>query len=193
MKPLRIPAFLHDVFGERQSIGTIGAILLFGGGLTAALCWLFPELADRLPVWRSGLALLLIFDIFCGCLANFTESTSNYYAERRINRIVFIAIHVHIVLVALLLGTDLLSSIVVWAYTIVGASIVNVLTGKRSQRFIAGLLLAAGLGGVPLLPDMQPYMLPVCLLFMLKVLFGFAVDHYDGAGGGTGERHGRSI
>lgn len=181
MKQRRIPSFLHDIFGERQSIGIIAAILLFGGLLTAAIYFAYPELGDNVPMWRSVLALLLMFDIFAGCVANFTASTSNYYAARKKNRIVFIAIHVHIILVALLLHTDIWYSIGVWGYTIGGAFIVNALHSKHSQRFVAGLLLSAGLGCIPLLPDIQPYMLIACLLFMLKVLFSFAVDHYGRA------------
>lgn len=178
MKQVRIPAILHDVFGEKQPVSTIITILLFGGLLTAALYWIYPEMTSDLPVWRSVLALLLIFDIFAGCIANFTVSTSNYYAARKKNRIVFIAIHFHIVLVSLLLNTAIGYSIAVWAYTIAAAFIVNSLIGKQSQLFVAGLLLSIGFGCVPLLPDIQPYMLITCLLFMLKVLFGFAVDHY---------------
>ncbi|MEQ7052886.1 hypothetical protein ABN764_19780 [Paenibacillaceae sp. P-4] len=178
MKQIRIPSFLHDVFGEKQFLGSILAILLFGGLLTAALYGLFPELTDNLPLWRSALAFLLIFDIFSGCIANFSASTSNFYAARKTNRIVFIAIHFHIILVALLLNTDIWYSIAVWAYTITGAFIVNALIGKPSQPFVAGLFLASGLGIIPLLPNIQPYMLTICLLFMLKVLFSFAVDHY---------------
>ncbi|GIO09913.1 hypothetical protein J31TS6_59410 [Brevibacillus reuszeri] len=178
MKQIRIPSFLHDVFGEGQSIASILAILLFGGCLTTVLYLQFPELTDSLPPWRSALALLLMFDIFSGCVANFTASTNNFYAARKTNRIVFISIHFHIVLVALLLNTDIWYSIWVWAYTIAGAFIVNALLGKHSQRLIAGLLLSIGLGWVPLLPNLQPYMLITCLLFMLKVLFSFAVDHY---------------
>lgn len=188
MKQIRIPSFLHDVFGEKQSIGSILAILLFGGLLTVALYLIFPELTDSLPIWRSTLALLLIFDIFSGCVANFTAATSKFYAARKTNRIVFIAIHFHIVFVALLLHTDIWYSIGVWAYTIAGAFIVNALIGKHSQRFIAGLLLSVGLGWIPMLPDIQPYMLTTCLLFMLKVLFSFAVDHYGNTGNNTGEK-----
>lgn len=163
MKQIRIPSFLHDVFGEKQSMASIFSILLFGGALTAALCFLYPELTDSLPAWRSALALLLMFDIFSGCVANFTASTSNFYAARKTNRIVFISIHFHIVLVALLLDTDIWYSIWVWAYTIAGAFIVNALSGKHSQRFIAGLLLSIGFGWVPMLPNIQPYMLITCL------------------------------
>jgi hypothetical protein len=187
MKQIRIPSFLHDVFGEKQSIAAIVTILFFGGLLTAALYLKFPELTDKLPIWRSTLALLLIFDIFCGCIANFTAGTSNFYAVSKSNRFVFITVHFHIVLVALLLHTDIWYSIGVWAYTIVGALIVNALIGKHSQRFIAGLLLSVGIGWIPMLPDIQPYMLITCLLFMLKVLFSFAVDHYGKASNSTGE------
>lgn len=178
MKQRRMPAFLHDIFGERQSMGTILTILLFGGVLTAAVYFAFPELADDVPIWRSALALLLMFDIFAGCAANFTVSTSNFYAARSKNRIVFITIHFHIILVALLLDANIWYSIAVWGYTIGGAFLINALHGKPSQRFIAGLLLSAGLGGIPMLPEMQPFMLIACLLFMLKVLYSFAVDHY---------------
>lgn len=188
MKPLRMPSFLHDVFGERQSLVSILTVLLFGGLLTAAFYLRFPGLGEHLPVWRVTLALLLVFDVFSGCIANFTASTSNFYAVRSTNRLIFIAIHFHVVLVALLLDADLWFSIGVWAYTIAGALVVNALIGKPSQRFVAGLLLSAGLGWIPMLPDLQPHMLIVSLLFMLKVLYGFAVDHYGHASRDTGEK-----
>jgi hypothetical protein len=181
MKPIRIPSFLHDVFGEKQSVASIASILLFGGLLTVALYAIFPELADDVPVWRTAVALLLIFDICSGCIANFTTSTSNFYAARSTNRIVFIAIHFHIVLVALLLQASIWYSAAVWAYTIAGAFIVNALIGKRQQLFVAGLLLSAGLSWIQMIPGVPPYMLIACTLFMLKVLFSFAVDHYGKA------------
>jgi hypothetical protein len=187
MKQIRIPPFLHDVFGEKQTTGSILTILLFGGILTAALYWVFPEMTNHLPAWRSAATLLLIFDIFSGCLANFTASTSDFYAARKTNRIVFIAIHFHIVLVALLLQSDIRHSLAVWAYTMISAFLVNALIDKRSQLFVAGLLLSAGLGFMPMLPGIPPYMLIISLLFMLKVMFSFAVDHYGKARHDSGE------
>lgn len=187
MKQVRIPSFLHDVFGEKQHILSILVILLFGGLLTAMLYWMYPEMTFNLPVWRNALALLLIFDIFAGCIANFTVSTSNYYATRKKNRIMFIAIHFHIVLISVLLNTSIGYSIAVWMYTIAGAYIVNSLSGKQSQLFVAGLLLSIGVGCIPLLPNIPPYMLITYLLFMIKVLFSFAVDHYGKALSNNGE------
>lgn len=181
MKQVQIPAFLHDVFGEKQPVLSIVVILLFGALLTTAIYLIFPEMTADLPTWRNALAMLLMFDIFSGCIANFTASTSNFYAARSTNRIVFIAIHVHIVLVAILLNTSIWYSLGVWVYTISGAFIVNAFAGKQSQVLVAGLLLSFGIGCITLLPNLQPYMLPACILFMLKVLFSFAVDHYGKA------------
>lgn len=179
LKQVIIPSVLHDVFGEKQSLVSIFTILLFGGLLTAILYWMYPEMTSNLPVWRRVTSLLLIFDIFAGCIANFTLSTSNYYAARKRNRIVFIAIHFHVVLIGVLLNTAIGYSIGVWIYTIIAAFIVNSLKGKQSQLFVAGLLLSIGQGCTPLLPHIPPYILITCLLFMLKVIFGFSVDHYN--------------
>ncbi|WP_148039312.1 hypothetical protein [Brevibacillus panacihumi] len=52
---------------------------------------------------------------------------------------------------------------------------------KQNILSILGLLLSIGVGCIPLLPNIQPYMLITFLLFMIKVLFSFAVDHYGKA------------
>lgn len=84
-------------------------------------------------------------------------------------------------LVALLLNVDIWYSLGIWAYKIIGAFIVNALIGKHSQLFVAGLLLSVGLGCMPMLPGITPYMLIIGVLFLMKVLFSFAVDHYGKA------------
>lgn len=168
MKLFKMPAVLHEVFGEKQSIGTIAVILLFGCVLTAAAAIGYPELYGELPVWRNALALLLVFDIFCGCIANFTASTSRYYAQRKSKRIVFIAVHVHLPFVALLLDEDIRYAAAVWGYTIAGALIVNAGFGKQTHRFAAGLLLAAGIGWMSLVPDIPPYMRAVACFLCLR-------------------------
>ncbi|SDZ65671.1 hypothetical protein SAMN05421736_12616 [Evansella caseinilytica] len=177
MKQIRMPVFLHEVFGEKQSLFGVMMIFAFGGLLTAALLLIYPQSYRDLAVWRSLLAYLLVFDIFAGCIANFTASTSNYYSSNKKKRIVFISIHFHLIVVALLLDTSILPSVLVWAYTIAGAFLVNGLRGGQ-QLLTAGVLLAGGLAWIPMLECMEPYMLIVSLLFMLKVLFSFSVDHY---------------
>lgn len=175
---IRMPSYLHDVFGKSQSIGEILAIAIFGIGFSTLLFIVFPEMTHNLPLWRSAIAYLLIADIFSGCIANFTRSTNNYYAARDKQRLVFIAIHVHILIVAWLLEIGLWNSVIIWGYTIAGAFVVNALKGNQFQIFVAGVLLALGISIIVLGVETPKYFLVISLLFMLKVLFAFAVDHY---------------
>lgn len=179
---IRMPSYLHDVFGESQTIGELLVIILFGLGFTTLLFFAFPETTQNLPLWRSAIAYLLIADILAGCVANFTRSTNNYYAARDKQRLVFISIHAHILIVAWLLGTGLWNSVIVWGYTIAGAFVVNALKGNQFQIFVAGVLLTLGISIIVLGTETPKYFLVISLLFMVKVLFAFVVDHYGQAG-----------
>ncbi len=175
---IRVPAILHDVFGERQSGGEIAAVLGVGLAVACALFLVFPTWTMELPWWRSLLAFLLCFDVAAGSVANFTRGTSDYYAQRPRHRWIFIAIHVHLPALAWLLSVYLWPAIAAWAYTIMGAAIVNWLHGHSQQVFVAavlwvlGLALVIGFGGFP------PPFLIIAVLFLTKVLYAFSVDHY---------------
>jgi hypothetical protein len=179
---IRMPSYLHDVFGESQTIGELLTILFFGTGLATFLFFAFPKMTYGLPLWRSIIAYLLVLDIFAGCAANFTRSTNNYYAVRSKQRLVFIAVHVHILIVAWLLEMELYNAIIVWGYTIAGALVVNACKGNQFQKFVAGVLLVLGIATTVLGTETPGYFLVISLLFMVKVMFAFAVDHYDEAG-----------
>ena len=178
MRSLRIHPHLHDVFGEEQPVAYLAAILLFGAAVAVVFTLSAGPLLADLAWWRAALALVFVLDIAAGCVANFTPSTNDFYAARPRNRWVFIAIHFHIVLVALLVGSGITAAVTVWAYTIAAAALVNRLAGQGAQTFVGGLLLAVGLTALPLLPGLTPAMMAVSGLFMLKVLFSFAVNHY---------------
>ena len=175
---VRIPSYLHDVFGESQTVGELLAIVLFGVGGAAALFLASPAVIQDHSSWRSAVAFLLVADIFAGCVANFTRSTNNYYAARGKQRLVFIAIHVHVLIVAWLLGIGFWGALVVWGYTIAGAFVVNALKASQLQVLVAGVLLVFGIALIVLDLDAPRYFLVISLLFMVKVLFAFAVDHY---------------
>lgn len=180
MKQRAIPAWLHDVFGERQSIAVILFLLLFGIFCALTLSLSDPAAFAAPAWWRTLLALLLIADIASGCIANFTASTNRHYAAGpRRRRLLFIAVHLHLPAVALLLELDLLYAICIWAYTITAASIVAA-TRAETQTLLGGTLLAMGLIVSALLPlEPTPVMQATGLLFMLKVVYSFGVDHYS--------------
>jgi hypothetical protein len=178
---IRIPSFLREVFGESQTLGELLVIMLFGVGLATFLFFGFPEMTRGLSLWRSVIAYLLIVDIFAGSIANFTRSTNNHYAAHAKERLVFIAIHMHILIVAWLLGIDLWYALAVWGYTIASAFVVNAFKDSRFQIFAGGALWCIGVAIVVLTIEVPKYFLVISLLFMVKVLFSFAVDHYGQA------------
>lgn len=173
MTLLAIPSPLHDVLGERQSRL---AIALIAGAAAVAVLAVAPALAE-VALWRGILAALLVADVSAGAIANLTSGTNDYYAARPRHRWIFIAVHVHLPVIALLLDLPLAPALITWAAVMVAAVIVNALKGHREQRVVAGALLIVILCGVPFLPDQQSVLLIVSALFATKVAYSFAVDH----------------
>jgi hypothetical protein len=179
MKDLRIHRFLYEVFGETQHVLSLGGILALGAAGCAAFGWLGAPFLRLVGPLRAALALLLAFDIAAGCAANFTRGTSDYYAKRPVHRLVFITIHLHLPALTLLSGMAFLPSLAAWAYTIAATFLVNALNGRRSQPAVAGFLLAIGAIALFLVPACDAQRL-ISLLFLIKLAYGFAVDHYRG-------------
>lgn len=170
-----MPEFLHEVFGEQQSAVEIISVVIFAviGSI------IIYSLSDfELPLWRIVVGFILIADVLAGCIANFSFGTNAFYANRAKNRLVFIAIHIHILLIAWLLTEPLVIAVLVWSYTIVSAFFVNALKGKVIQRFVAANLMCYGIF-ILLYLSLPTWFLMVCVFFMIKVLFSFAVDHYQ--------------
>ncbi len=174
---LHVPAALHDVLGEHTRRLDIALILLSAVVVTA----LFVTQTDLggLAWWRSALAVALVADIAAGAVANLTQGTNDYYIERPAHRWGFIAIHVHVLVLAWVLGAPMGQAVALWAFTIVSACVVNVLVGHPSQASVAGLLVLLGTAGALMWqPSATPAVLFAYLLFSFKVVFSFAVDHH---------------
>lgn len=179
MRTIQIPTFLHDVFGETQTWIEVVTILVFGIGGSCMIFFQFPEITQNGLSWKVILGFLLIFDILAGCVANFSRGTSEFYASRNKNRIVFLAIHFHILGVAWLLGASIEHSLIIWGYTILSGGIVNYLKGNRFQLFTGGFLMSSGIIMIVSIPAIPLWFLIVSMLYMVKVMFSFAVDHYS--------------
>ncbi len=167
-----VPPALHDVLGQRQTTGGVLAIAFAAG--VFVLIWGEAVLGEM--GWRNWLAFVLAVDIAAGAVANFTRGTNDFYARRPERRWVFIAVHVHLPVIGLLLGWEMGPVLAVWLGTIACAVLVN-LTGNRAV--VGGFCLALGL---LVLPQLGMDGLELCLsaLFFLKVGYGFAVDHAAG-------------
>ncbi|MFF3063502.1 hypothetical protein ACFVQ3_02990 [Oerskovia sp. NPDC057915] len=177
---LTIPPAFHEVLGERQDPRMLAAIGGVGLAGTALLVLADRPTFEAVPTWQGVAAALLVLDVLCGALANFSRGTNDYYAARPRHRAVFLAIHVHLVAIALLLGADPLPAVVVWVVTVAAAALVTSLRAPAQQlQVAAGVVVAAG-AAVPVLFAGSTLMTAVALLFVIKVVLAFAVDHYGG-------------
>ena len=82
MKYRAVPKFLHEVFGEKQSLIEIICTLkfaFFGSFLTYFV--LYRHTIDEIT-WATVLGFILIADVLAGCIANFSVGTNKYYAQR---------------------------------------------------------------------------------------------------------------
>lgn len=175
MKYFKIPEFLFEVLGERQSILEVTCTIIFalvGGGIIYSV-------ADiDLGSWQTVVAYILIVDVLAGCIANFSFGTNEFYSKRPKNRLVFISIHIHILVIAWLLSEPMGTALIVWSFTIASAFLVNALNGKSIQGFIAANLMCYGIFLLIYL-SLPVWFLMVSMFFMIKVLFSFSVDHFD--------------
>lgn len=174
MKYFKTPEFLFEVFGEKQSILEVVCTVLFA--LLGS--WIIYSIADiELSNWKSVVAYILIADVLAGCIANFSFGTNEFYAKRPKNRLIFIAIHIHILLIAWLLAEPMNIAFIIWGFTIVSAFIVNALSGKSIQSFIAANFMCYGIFLLIFL-SLPAWFLMISMFFMIKVLFSFSVDHF---------------
>lgn len=180
MQDINIPKSLHEVFGEKQSILEISATIIFALTGTCLIYFLLYQPAADLETWRVLLGFILIADVLAGCIANFSRGTNNFYAASAKSRLVFIAIHVHLLAIAWLLTAPFDYALLIWFYTIVSALTVNYFKGQPLQTFISASLLCSGLFLVLLVP-LPTWFLITSVFFMMKVTFSFAVDHYRDA------------
>lgn len=172
---ISVPAALHEVLGEHTTVRDIGAIVIACAATLGAAGWL-----SEVPLSpRSALGWLLVADIAAGTVANLSRGTNDFYARRPRGRWLFIAIHAHILVAAWAFQAPLAPALYVWATTMGAATLVNLHAGRPAQKTIAGAALtvcAAVLAWAA--REMPPAMALVSGLFMLKVVFSFAVDHW---------------
>jgi len=175
MKYFKTPEFLFEVLGEKQSVLEVSCTIIFA--LLGS--WIIYSVAGiELGSWQTVVAFILIVDVLAGCIANFSFGTNEFYSKRPKNRLIFISIHIHILVIAWLLSEPMGAALIVWGFTIASAFSVNALKGKSIQGFIAANLMCYGILLLIYL-SLPVWFLMVSMFFMIKVLFSFSVDHFD--------------
>jgi hypothetical protein len=179
MKTIKMPAYLHDVFGEEMTIVELWMILTVSTAMTLALFTFTRDEWSLLPVWKTVILFLLIFDIMAGFIANLTFSTNKFYRDRPKNRLIFLLLHIQPLAFSFLINGYLLICFVTWVYTLISALVVNRLQKHPAQKTLAGSLIGIGLLVLTLNAPTLPALLLASLVFyQLKLICSFAVDQY---------------
>jgi hypothetical protein len=179
MVTVRVPKALQDLFGEEIARLELWLTLLFGVVVCALLVPTTYEEWSGLSPWRQIALLLLAFDIGGGVVGNFSYSTNRYYRRNARARLTFILYHVQPVALAFLLGGSYPVAIGVTAYAIAAAIVTNALIDHPAQRIIGASFMLAGVMVLLLTVHGVPaVLLALYALYMFKVIYGFAVDHY---------------
>ena len=175
MRTIRIPGFLHEIHGEEAPLFDVvaawataliaaGIVLLRPATRPAAIAW-----------WEIAIATIIAADLAGGVVANFSPGTDRYYAARPRLRIVFLLLHViQPTLMYFVVGGPPETWIVIPAYTIVAALIVNALPDDR-QIAVAGFFTALGIFVCFAWFVIAPPALWFGPIFLIKLVLGFAV------------------
>lgn len=173
-----IHSALHDVLGRRQSVlalSAVGAALVGAAVVFAALQGAHADIA----IWRRALAFFLLLDLAAGAVANFTTGTNAHYAQSAKRRWVFVTVHIHLPVFAVLMGLPLPPYLILWAFVIVAVSGLTLVFARPEQRVLAALVTVLGLMAVPLL-GLAPLGAVAAALFIVKLCYAFAVNHAGG-------------
>lgn len=148
----------------------------YSAGVTMTALILFQTTELPIPTHKRLLLGLLALDVAGGVVSNFTQGTSDYYAERRSRRTVFLALHVlQPVLLMWVFPADGLAIAALSGYAIVAAIAVNGLQNGDKQRNFAALLAVLGIGAAFAFSFSHPMLLLLVLLFIIKLIVAFAV------------------
>lgn len=179
MKVVKIPKYLQELLGEEISRLELLLTLFSSIAVSGLLLFLTFDEWGTLTLWRQILLVLLTVDITGGVVANFSASTNDYYKTRPKARLKFILFHIQPLLLAFLLGSNYAVSMAVLIYTLVAALLVNYLYTNVKQKVIAATLVFVGITALLLLAKAPVVLMALFAMHIFKVVFGFAVDHYQ--------------
>lgn len=178
MRYVSIPSFFHELFGKKQILSELLMVIVFTVGATAFMAWQNVSVWQNYSFIQNVVLWLLYLDITGGVIANLTHGTNSHYNAHPKGRWIFIAIHVQPLLLAFVLSSSMSIAIGVWAYTIVSASLINLLRSRRDHRTLAGVLMTGGLIALYSVGSTLPPLIVVLYaLYLIKVIFSFAVNH----------------
>jgi hypothetical protein len=173
-KQINIPKYFQELHGEKTSLFSL--ILVYFTSFINSLILTHYAIPEDFALWKTILFFIIVLDIAGGVIANFTNSTNQYYQEKSNLRIPFISLHIiHPTILYLLFPSDGILFIFMGVYTIASCFILNFIHGRELQRLIAVFLVTMGATLVFVIPSDIPVLRLLPILFFLKLILGFSV------------------
>lgn len=177
-RKVEIPLFLQELHGKEASVVDLFFTYLTAFVITGLI--LYSAIDVPMSIFKFILLGLLAFDLSGGIVANFTQGTTNYYAESHKRRYVFIGLHIiQPIMLAWIFPKDLASIYVAAAYTILATLITNSLKKEERQRFLASVFVTMGLSLVFLISPESKVVYFMLVLFIVKLILAFSVKWHD--------------
>lgn len=171
------------LFGENPRPIEVAIALLTGAGLAAFVTIsAFDQLPSDYKPLRAAILAVLVADTTGGIIANLTSSTTEYYASKPLFvNIGFLIVHIIPLLLAVeFLGMSNTEATFLFVYSLVAGSIVVFLTNNPLQKVIGIAFLVMGIGLYSaLFQSIAPPMGWIGPLFLTKLVYAFAVKHYN--------------
>lgn len=178
MNTVKVPAFLQTLLGKRLALLEVVLAVMFSTGMTTViLVFTFSEWKN-FEIWQMIILMVITADHTIGIVANLLSSVNHHYLTNSKARLLFMILHLHPIVLALLYGNYYEISIAVWVYTILSTLLVKTITEHSSQRIVSVVSSVSGIILLLLLFHTIPAIFLVILsLHMFKMIFCFAVDH----------------
>lgn len=173
-RKIKTPSFLHELHGKEATVIDL-VFTYFTASVTTGII-LYSACNIHLGVFKFIILALLAFDLSGGVVANFTQGTTNYYAESRKRRYIFIGLHIiQPIVMAWIFQKDMACIYVVASYTILATIVINSWKEEGKQRVLASVFVTMGLSIVFLMSPESKVVQFMLVLFIVKLILAFSV------------------
>lgn len=179
-RKIKTPLFLHDLHGKEATVADLIFTYLAASMTTGLILYSAFDIYIDKGVFKFIILGLLAFDLSGGVIANFTQGTTNYYAESPKRRSVFIGLHlIQPMVMAWIFPGDSTSIYIAASYTLLATIVTSSLKEEGKQRVLAGALVTMGFSIVFLMSPESKVIHFMLILFIIKLILAFSVKWHN--------------
>lgn len=138
---IRMPRFLHKLFGEETYL--LALIFIFLAGLLSiiVLSMIGGSALRSVPIHLRLWVYFIAFDVFAGIVANFTRGTKAYYQKHPHLKRWFVPMHIYPIILVLLTSHDVIDGFYIYALILASSMLVQMIKTLHQQWLVAGLFV----------------------------------------------------